>query len=1080
MSQDDAKPSLQVGLAVEPENLYIVRKSDHDAVLEVLLRCEYCNVLCPRQMGKTSLIIRVREQLEQNGRARTAQVDLGAPLGTAIPSDTWYVGLLREVTKELGISFDADLWWKSHCSATPNQRLIEFFHDEVAAKSTLPVVVFIDEIDMTLPLPFSDDFFVAIRAIANDRARLPDFKKITFCLVGVASPNDLIKDRRTTPYNVGRTIELRDFDPDVDVLNTLYSAVSDDPHLGEALVRNVLEWTGGHPFLTVKLCHELATRQADSVAAVKQLIDEWFPDLQSAMERADSPAHFETVLRFVKERVELDDRLTALSLYRRIYRRRRELDRTTPAHIALKLSGLVKRDKHGRLIVRNEIYRRVFTARWATKTMPPMARAVRTTLRWTFAVAALLLLTAGIWSEGIYPYQLTMRLRAAIAEDRYTFDTYQFLRSIPFYSSKADQLWAGFFDQRATIAEGEEKRDEALLWRLKAMSIHPTDRRRRAAALLIGVDYTKLKRTIHFSKGESVALSGDGHLAGVAGEGIVRLWDTRKGRVIREIPSLHNRINGVQLCGDGSVLASVDDKNVRLWRTATGATFGECLTCDNAVEALSLNRDGSVAGTLSHTLVLQLLRTETGELLGKPLDHGSVANVLSGDGRVFAMGQGDKEHTVQIWQTETGKPIGKPLVCQSHLYTDNSIALNGDGSVLAAANGTTVQVWRTENGEPIGEPRHCGDSVVCVAISADGNLMATGSNTGTVQVWLLKTGFPIGEPLNLGTSVNRVAVANDGYVVAAGDLVVRAWKTTTNEPVNITYSDSETAKSIILSGNGRVLAVRNREGNLQLWDTETGKPIGKPLELGTDVQWVKLSGDGKLAGVLKGDGKLRLWRVEGWMPIGKPWQFPVHAGTVALSDNGVVASGGLYGTVDLWRIESGERFGKELHFETENTYALAFSRDGSIVAAGSERGVVQLWRTESGEPLGERLELKSSVLSIAFSPESHALLIATERWIHIMHAGDAKPAASRLYRQMPMYDSAWKFLDERGNRVQMVNRFRDGKPSFATVQFDQPDPEPVQDNPTELLCDWEKRLGLSFDRNGQIMLNTTDAKMTRP
>src|SRR5438105_11532555 len=76
------------------------------------------------------------------------------------------------------------------------------------------LVVFVDEIDYVRSLPFStDEFFAAIRECYNRRAQDPEFERLTFCLLGVASPSDLIQDTRTTPFNIGRRIELTDFTP---------------------------------------------------------------------------------------------------------------------------------------------------------------------------------------------------------------------------------------------------------------------------------------------------------------------------------------------------------------------------------------------------------------------------------------------------------------------------------------------------------------------------------------------------------------------------------------------------------------------------------------------------------------------------------------------------------------------------------------------------------------------------------------------------------------------------------------------------------------------------------------------------
>ena len=65
------------------------------------------------------------------------------------------------------------------------------------------MVIFIDEIDSTLSLPFTDDFYAAIRYVYNARARAPEFQRLSFVLIGVATPSDLISDPKRTPFNIG-------------------------------------------------------------------------------------------------------------------------------------------------------------------------------------------------------------------------------------------------------------------------------------------------------------------------------------------------------------------------------------------------------------------------------------------------------------------------------------------------------------------------------------------------------------------------------------------------------------------------------------------------------------------------------------------------------------------------------------------------------------------------------------------------------------------------------------------------------------------------------------------------------------
>src|SRR5438067_13256224 len=92
------------------------------------------------------------------------------------------------------------------------QRFFSALRDVALEKTGSPIVVFIDEIDATRSLPFSaNEFFAGIRECYNHRVHDAAYKRLTFCLLGVAVPTDLISDSTTTPFNVGERIVLADF-----------------------------------------------------------------------------------------------------------------------------------------------------------------------------------------------------------------------------------------------------------------------------------------------------------------------------------------------------------------------------------------------------------------------------------------------------------------------------------------------------------------------------------------------------------------------------------------------------------------------------------------------------------------------------------------------------------------------------------------------------------------------------------------------------------------------------------------------------------------------------------------------------
>jgi Holliday junction resolvasome RuvABC ATP-dependent DNA helicase subunit len=70
-------------------------------------------------------------------------------------------------------------------------------------------VIFIDEIDSVLSLKEPlEDFFALIKACYNKRSHKPQYNRLTFALLGVATPSDLIRDKTRSPFNIGQVIHL--------------------------------------------------------------------------------------------------------------------------------------------------------------------------------------------------------------------------------------------------------------------------------------------------------------------------------------------------------------------------------------------------------------------------------------------------------------------------------------------------------------------------------------------------------------------------------------------------------------------------------------------------------------------------------------------------------------------------------------------------------------------------------------------------------------------------------------------------------------------------------------------------------
>lgn len=349
----------QVGGSLRDDSpSYVIRRADRE-LRDALLNGELCYVLCPRQMGKSSLRIRSMRALAREGRTCIG-IDLSLIGGRTVTPDRWYAGIARSLLAGLDLSQALDLrhWWHAHDHLPPVQRLFELFETEILERVRGDIVVFLDEIDSVLSLEFdADDFFAMIRGLYNRRAEDPRYRKLTFALFGVLSAVELIKDAERTPFNVGRRIHVSSF-----VLDECKPLMRGLPgkHDVERIMRSVLAWTGGQPFLTQRICQllrELETRPqagresmwvGHSIRA--HVIEHW--------ETRDEPVH----LRSVRDRIVRSSRREALlTYYRAIFEAADGLDTTGDAlESELLLTGLVSQ-RDGRVHVSNKIYAELFS-----------------------------------------------------------------------------------------------------------------------------------------------------------------------------------------------------------------------------------------------------------------------------------------------------------------------------------------------------------------------------------------------------------------------------------------------------------------------------------------------------------------------------------------------------------------------------------------------------------------------------------------------------------------------------------------------------------------------------------------------
>jgi WD40 repeat protein len=750
--------------------------------------------------------------------------------------------------------------------------------------------------------------------------------RLTFCLLGVATPADLISETRMSPFNVGRRIAITDFtEAEAAPLAAMLPG-------GQGTLHRVLWWTGGNPYMTQRLCEAVA--RSGSGDRVDAICESLFLT-KSAQDSDDN-------LAFVRNRLLRSeaDLASLLDLYRKISEGKRVPDdETNPLCGVLKLSGVVK-ESEGLLKVRNRIYDRVFDREWVAAHMPDAElRRQRTAYR--RGVARALSLSTLV---------LLIVSALAIAATR--------------SERKAN---------RNAAAAKRSREQEAVLREVAEQRLYVANINLAQRAWESGV----LQRTRELLQ-QCVPAPGRQDYRGFEWYYLARL---AKGDSIADLPDAPKRINDLSMSAAGDhITACGEDGRVIVWDAASRRTICKLDTGKVPAQLVHILPDGRSLHLLLKTGQIQRWDIISGKFLANlasiPVDQVPRATVFSRDGaRIAILYRG---RSLRIFDVRSGEQLDNTLV--RGIPSQNLIFM-ADGNRLIFGGVGVITIRDLARHQEVMTLRSHIDQIYCFALSADERQLATGSIDNTARIWDLATGREQFRAEGHADAVTGVALLDSGrtLVTASGDSTVRVWDVAARRRT-ATLRGSPGGILMLAAGlDNQNFVTTDRFNGVNLWRADFRQQPSVAVRMPDAVASLAISPNVSLLAAATWMSGATIVDVAARRRIAVLPSHGLPVTAVCFSpDEKLLATGdGLFihaGVVRVWDIRSRNLLAS-LRGHTEPVRAAAFSPDGRLLVSASLDQSLRIWRLADGTCIQTK-NVPNQLTCLSFSPDGKLLAAA--------------------------------------------------------------------------------------------------------
>ncbi len=339
---------------------------------------------------------------------------------------------------------------------------------------------------------------------------------------------------------------------------------------------------------------------------------------------------------------------------------------------------------------------------------------------------------------------------------------------------------------------------------------------------------------------------------------------------------------------------------------------------------------------------------------------------------------------LELWDTDSCRLV---RMFKPGVMTVVDVAFSPDGALLASVGSDgCIRVWDAFRDRDIIRIPLAGRARPYIGLSRDGRIALTGYGESTVDLWNAATGEALGKPLRLEHDVINSSFAADGKLLLLVDegKNVTIWDVATGKLVHTFKHDGPAGLfQMALSADGKWFACNGPDRGLKVWDVEKGTPF-RTFKIQGDRLSYSFSPDSTRLAVADRGGALKIWDVATGRAL---WTTELKNADIVilcfshdgkwLAATGYPAGklGGFTGEVRILEVEGGREASPPLRVTVP--WLLKFSPDRKRLATAGPGGTVKVWDLASGLETLTLTGQTGSITAIEFSPDGHRLISAS-------------------------------------------------------------------------------------------------------